>query len=292
MATSGAPRARALTTLHHAFRGAGRHWRWMLLAWLASWLPAWLAARPVRRLFDAALGRHPEAGRILSEFDVAALHDALSGAGDVATGIPAGFALAGLVAFLLSPWVNGMLVAALREARPLGFREAWSGGWREYGRMFRLSVLSLLPYAVAALVATGAFQWATHAGTSTLLEAELARREAWAGLAGAIAFLLAFASIEAARVAFVMDTRLHSAWRAWRRGSRHLIRRLPAWLLVVVATLAAGVLLTAALNWIGIGARHDLLVLACAQLAVLGVAWTRATRLAALVALAGPPVSS
>ncbi len=287
-----ASRTSVWSALHDATRVAAGHWRWLLLAWIASIPPAWLAARPIARMFDAALGRHPDAGRILGEFDLAALHDALSMAtSDRNTAaIFLGMLLAGLLALLLSPLVDGMLVAALRAGRPLGFGESWRGGWREYGRMFRLLLLSLLPFAAALAAMAGAFEWAAGEDP-TMLEARVAQREWIAGIASAGLLLLVFSSLEAARAAFATDPALRSAWRAWRRGLRLLGRRPFAVLLVVLFTLATGLLLSIALNWIGIGPRHDLLVLACAQLAVLGVAWTRAARLGALAGLA-PPLSS
>ena len=52
------------------------------------------------------------------------------------------------------------LVASLREGRALGFGELWAGGWREYGRQFRLLLVSLIPWIVVGIVAALASAWA------------------------------------------------------------------------------------------------------------------------------------
>ena len=141
-------RSAVLPALLAALAGALRHWRLIVLGWLAGLLPAAFAAAPIRSLANQALGRDPDAARIAAGHDLEPVIEALLslpdgglGAGLSRFGLHASLAL--LIAALLAPWLAGMLVASLREGRALGFGELWSGGWREYGRQFRLLLVAI-----------------------------------------------------------------------------------------------------------------------------------------------------
>lgn len=285
-------RITALRAVLSGLTGALRHWRWLLLVWLAGLLPALIASRPVAALLDGAINHHPAAARIAAETDLAMLVDALMNQleGDgVLVGVASAASLAVLLTALMAPWVNGMLVASLRQGRPLGFGELWLGGWREYGRQFRLYWLALIPFALAAGIAMLAFGWAEHGAEDRILEAATQTRER---IALAIAFsaaMLAYATLESARAALAADPALRSVFRAWLHGLEALRRRPFSMLLIVALSVIASLALAAALQMAGLRWGGSGMIVALAQLAVLGMAGLRFARLYALSSLLPPP---
>ncbi len=284
-----------LRALGHGFGNALRHWRIILLGWLAGLLPAAFGAWPVRGLFNRALGGHPDAAHFVAGDDIAPLADALANMRDGGffmslAGIGQGLLVASLLALLMAPWLSGMLVASLREGRVLGFGELWAGGWREYGRQLRLLLVALIPMAAVAVAASLVFAWA-YAGHETAIESapgeQRMRIAMWVAAALGI---LGWAGVEAGRAAFAADATLRSAFRAWLRGLRLLLKRPFAVLTVVVLTLLLGAGIALLLQRTGVSAQASSgLVLAMAQLAVLVLWTTRIIRLSALTALSPPP---
>ncbi|RMH93575.1 hypothetical protein EBB59_04860 [Lysobacter pythonis] len=272
-----------------ALAGGFRHWRLLLLWWLAGLLPAALAAQSLSSLMNRAFGFHPEAGRIAADTDVAALADGLMGLGDNAanafSGVLSGTAFAFLLATLLAPWAAGMLVASLREGRALAFGELWLGGWREYGRMLRLWLVALLPSALAGMTVILAFIWAWQGEERQILEATARQRGHIALAIAAIAGLLVYANLEAGRAAFVRDPALRSAFHAWLRGLRLLCQRPFAVLLAVALTLAASLALNALPLMAAPAHASGTAMLLATQLAVLAMGWLRVARLSALSAI-------
>ena len=65
------PHAGALSALGNGFTGGLRHWRLMLLAWLAGLAAAALAAAPVAMLLNEALGHQPDAAAVVAGQDIA-----------------------------------------------------------------------------------------------------------------------------------------------------------------------------------------------------------------------------
>ena len=287
-----------LPALAGGVRDGFRHWRLLLLAWLAGLLPAAFLGMPVSALFDRLFGHHPDAARIVSGEDLAPLTDAVSGLGDggfaaASASIGQGLGVAMLLAGLLAPWLSGMLIASLRERRVLGFGELWSGGWREYGRQFRLLLVALIPAALFAGVAAAAFGWARYGSETRILESVAAQRMNIAMIVVAITGLIGWMGIECARAAFAADASLRSAFRAWLRGLRLMVRRPFAVLLAVILTLLLGMGLSMLLqagalsNTTGSG-----LVLLLAQIAVWIVWWSRVVRLSTLAAISPAPATA
>ncbi|MGY0503849.1 hypothetical protein [Luteimonas sp. e5] len=284
------PRA-AWRALLQGMTGAFAHWRLWLLWWLAGLLPATLAALPTASLFNDAFGHHPDAARILGEPDLAALIEGLLGllqdGGSMAT-LLSGIGTGLLLGALLAPWAAGMLVASLRQGRALGFAALWRGGWREYGRMFRLWLVMLIPLALAAGVAVAASIWATLSAESDILASEGRWRERVALISSALALLAAWSSLEAARAAFATDPRLHSAFRAWLCGLTLLRTRPFAASTILLPTLLLGVVGSTALHAWSWAMGHPAASLLLAQLAVFILAWSRTARLSALATIMPP----
>ena len=296
MTTNTSSRTNAFRALIASLIGSFRHWRLMLLAWLTGLVAATFMARPVFGLFNSALGHNPDAERIVASQDIASIAESVMTMGDGANsqGIAAiglGLGTTLLIASLLTPWLTGMLVASLREGRALKFGELWLGGWREYGRQFRLLLVALIPWAVVGLIAVLANFWARHGNDTRILESIGEQRNTLVMWVIGIAWLLAWSSIESARAAFAADLGLRSAFRAWLRGLKLMLRRPLSVLLVIIATVVIGGGLAMLLQqpaMRSVSASGGLIWL-LAQLAVLVIWWTRIARLSALTAISPVP---
>ena len=294
--TTTTSRTNVFPALFAGLVGGFRHWRLMLIAWLAGLIAATFMARPVFALFNSALGHNPAAERIVATQDMAPIVDSVMTLGDGGGGhgmiaIGQGLMSALIIAALLTPWLTGMLVASLREGRALGFGELWLGGWREYGRQFRLLLVALIPWAVVGGIAMLAGFWARHGDDTAILESVGQKRTEIAMWVVGIAWLLVWSSIESARAAFAADPALRSAFRAWLRGLKLMLRRPLSVLLVVLVTVAVGGGLTMLLQqpaMRSVNASGGVIWL-LAQLAVLVLWWTRIARLSALTAISPLP---
>ena len=297
MTTNTSSRTNAFRALVASLIGSFRHWRLMLLAWLTGLVAATFMARPVYGLLNSALGHNPDAERIVGGQDIASIAESVMTLGDgggsqgiAAIGLGLGTTL--LIASLLTPWLTGMLVASLRERRALKFGELWLGGWREYGRQFRLLLVALVPWAVVGLIAVGASFWARHGNDTRILESIGEQRNTIVMWVVGIAWVLAWSSIESARAAFAADLGLRSAFRAWLRGLTLMLRRPLAVLLVIIATVVIGGGLALLLQQPAMrsASASGGLIWLLAQLAVLVIWWMRIARLSALTSISPIPV--
>ena len=284
------------TALLTALAGGFRHWRLMLLAWLAGLVAATFMARPVFGLFNSALGHNPDAGRIVSSQDIAPVIDSVMTLGDGGgmhgmMAIGQGLMSALVIGALLTPWLTGMLVASLREGRALRFGELWAGGWREYGRQFRLLLVALIPWAVVGMIAMLAGFWARHGDETRILESVGQQRNTIVMWIVGIASLVVWSSIESARAAFSADPFLRSAFRAWLRGLKLMLRRPLSVLLIVIATAAIGGGIAMLLQQPAMqsASASGGLIWGLAQVAVVVIWWMRIARLSALTAISPPP---
>jgi len=178
-------------------------------------------------------------------------------------------------------------VAAGRAGRTLGLGQLIQSGVIEYGRMFRMLLWSLLPYAIAVGVGAMLFGVAHKQGEQAVLQSVADRFGHIALWVLVVLFVLAHAIVESARAAFIADAGLRSATRALGRGFLQLLRRPLGTLLSYLVIGAIGYGIAFAL---GVGRLHTtamgtggfLLALLLAELAVLVVGWTRVARLFAL----------
>jgi hypothetical protein len=275
---------------------AATQWRLLLLWLLGLALPTLLLALPLWSSLAGLLDHSVHAAAWARSFSAMMLGDTLAAVG-AQPGALRGSALASLLCLLLlAPFLSAMAVGSGRAGRPLGIGHLLQCGVVEYGRMFRLALWSLLPYAAVAGVAAAAFAVAGKYGDKAVLEsqAELARHAALWVLG--VVFVLAQAAVESARAAFIADLGLRSATRALGRGIglllRHPLRTLLCYLLITaagyVAALALGV---ARLRVTAAGGSGFLLALLASQGMVLVMGWTRIARLFALaeVARVGAP---
>ena len=291
------PHAGALSALGNGFTGGLRHWRLMLLAWLAGLAAAALAAAPVAMLLNEALGHQPDAAAVVAGQDIAPIIEGImtlpdGGAMHAAARIAEGVSGALLLAVLLVPWLTGMLVASLREGRALGFGELWAGGWREYGRQFRLLLVALIPWIVVGVIAAIAGAWADRGADTRILQSVGEHRQTVVLWIVGVASLLSWTSIECARAAFAADPALRSAFRAWLRGLGLMAKRPFAVLIVVLATAVIGGGVAMLLQKTTMPpSTSSLMAVLLAQVSVLLLWWMRITRLSALTAISPDPAA-
>lgn len=269
---------------------AALQWRllalWLLgtlLATLPTVLPAW-------GWLQETFGHSPHAPDIAAGRDLALLAEGLLGLRDQTAWLGSGVILGLAATMLLSPWLTGMAMASLRADGPLDFPTLLRDGLREYGRMFRMLLWSVVPLGLALAVGGGARAFADDHTAQTILvsEAEAATRIAL--VAFAIAAVLAHAGIETGRGWLAAHADERSVLRAWWRGCRLLVRRPLATLAAYLGTSAAGgalALLFGLLRlqvdssgWFGFAAAFAL-----TQCAVAALAWGRIARLYALADL-------
>jgi hypothetical protein len=266
-------------------------WRLLLLWMLVLLIPVVIAAWPLLQvlggLLDHSVHAHAWAmqfdGLMFSDVAPALLHQ---------QGVLHGAAMASLLlTMLLLPWLNGMVVASGRAGRALGFGTLMQGGLTEYGRMFRVLLWSLLPYAAAGYLVQMGLDRADDHGDAAVLESQAiaAQHVAW-WVSGAVV-VIAQAWVESARAAFIADTSLRSATVAMVRGLAQLARRPLSTLFAYMLVTAVGFAVVMALGLVrvrtqAVGTQGLLFGFLLSQLIVVALGWMRVARLFALANVA------
>lgn len=266
-------------------------WRLLLLWALGLLLPTAIVALPVWHSLAAQFDHSLQVERIAAAFEPMAMFGAIGNISENGAWFGgAGFAALALT-LLLSPWLSGMVVASIRTGYPLGFTGLIGGGAREYGRMLRTLLWSLLPLGIAFGIGAAAMGMAGRSTTDAILSADVDRARNIALGVVAVLLVLAHASVEAGRGVIASDPARRSAVRAWGRGFMLLLRRPVATLLVYLGTALAGYGLALVFGLLrvqasGSGWLEMLLGLVLTQLLVASVAWGRSARLYAMADLA------
>lgn len=262
-------------------------WRLLLLWLLALALPWLLALLPLWRALAAQLDQSLAARVLVERFELPVLAEALMGLGQNGFGASALLSSVLLLALLL-PWLSGSLIAVVRAPLPLGFQALLLGGLREYGRMSRLWLWALCLLGAVAAMGGGLMHWLGEKTALMQLETEADRWSRAVLLFTGLLFLLAHASLDAARARLALEPQRRSVLKAWRLATRDLWRqprRLLGYLLITALGLLVAVLiglLRAQLAPVGPGSQ--LLALALGQLLVLALVWMRCARVFALAA--------
>jgi hypothetical protein len=275
---------------------AALQWR-LLLLWLV-WLllPTALATLPFWRALADMLDHSVHAQAWALGFDGTMFGDMMSALGEGSAWFHGSLVLSAAVALLLGPFLTGMAVATGRAGRALAFGQLLQSGIIEYGRMFRLMLWSLLPYAIALGLGVLAVVAAHKSAERAVLESAADRYQHTAIWVLAVLFVLAHAIVDSARAAFIVDPGLRSATRALGRGFMQLLRRPLGTLLsyLVIGAIGMAVALAfgvARLQTSAVGLGGFLLALLFAELAVLALGWMRIARLFALAAVGRSLVS-
>jgi hypothetical protein len=192
---------------------------------------------------------------------------------------------------LLSPFLTGMMVSAVRAGRRQSFGELVHGGVGEYWRMFRLLLWALVPFGIALLIGGGASHAADKHAEAAVLQSSAESGRHAASILLLVLLVLAHASVESARAHFAADPNLRSATRALGRGVGMLFRRPLATLGMYLGTSIIGYALVLLLGmWRirtdAVGIVGVVLAFVLTQLVVAVLAWQRAARLYGLTAVA------
>ncbi|KRE88412.1 hypothetical protein ASG87_07320 [Frateuria sp. Soil773] len=276
---------------------AALQWRLLLLWLVFLLLPTAVVALPLWRILAGLLDHSVHAAAWAQRFDGLLFGDVIGALGEQGAGLRGSALLGLLLAVLMGPFLAGMAVAAGRAGRTLGLGQLLQSGVIEYGRMFRVMLWSLLPYAIAFGGAALAFGVADKRDGQAVLESQAELYRDVAQWVLVVLFVLAHAVVESARAAFIADAGLRSATRALGRGFVQLLRRPASTLLSYLVIGAVGYAIALAF---GLGRLHTtafglggfLLALLLAQLAVLAVGWTRIARLFALAEVSRSLVAS
>ncbi|MCB1559788.1 MAG: hypothetical protein KDI75_01615 [Xanthomonadales bacterium] len=282
-----------LAATGHGIRGAFS-WRLILLWILFLAIPTLLVAMPQWRLLMPMIGYSVDADSWASTFNVPAIGDLIMAIGRRNGSPVPGSGTALLLTLLLSPLLTGMLVTQIRQGGGLGFRELIQGGIAEYGRLFRLLLVSIIPMGIAFGIAAAGMSAAGDAADEAIYAADADFAKNLAMIFGGIVLLLAHSTVEAGRAYLAMDGRLRSAFRAWWRGLKLLLRRpvatLGVYLLTTIISLLAALLfITLRVNVSAAGIGGFVLAMLLTQLIVASLVWGRIARLGGISRLADAP---
>ena len=278
-----------LSATGHGIRSAFS-WRLILLWILFLAIPTLLVVIPQWFQLKPMIGYSVEADSWASGLSVPMIGDLLMAIGrNNGSPLPNG-GLSTLITLLLSPLLTGMLVTQLRQGHALGFRELIQGGIAEYGRLFRLMLVSIIPMGIAFGIAAAAVSAAGDAADEAIYSSDADFAKNLSLIFSGIVLLLAHSTVEAGRAQFAVDGRLRSAFRAWWRGLKLLLRRpvavLGVYLLTTIISLLAALLfVTLRIHVSAVGTVGFLLAILCTQLIVASVCWGRIARLGGLARL-------
>ncbi|MGG6462523.1 hypothetical protein [Solilutibacter silvestris] len=225
---------------------APRHWRMLILWLLAALIPAIAASVPLRAMIANTFGHSPQAADIDAGNNVPLLADGifsmLGHGGGQALGLHIGVTF--VFALLLSPLLSGMLVASLREGRPLGFGELLHGGLREYWRQFRVWLVLAIPLGALLGLASVVFGVIGKSADAAILTSQAKHLQYVGTAVMVVAFAIAQCALDATRAQFAADGQLRAAWRAALRGIGLMLRRPFSVGLVYVVTMGLAALVS------------------------------------------------
>lgn len=274
----------AATAARHALQ-----WRLLLLWLLALALPLVLASLPLWMALAGVLDHAVQGKQLVEGFELPVFAETLRMLTE--RGYSPASGLGAVIVFvLLLPWLTGIVFTAARTSAAQGFAALLKGGLTEYWRMARLWLWALVPLGLAAGAGAGMLHLAKEQALTMTLEADADHLTHVTIAIGALLFLLAHASIDAARAQLVLEPRRRSVVLAWWRATRLLLLR-PGRILLYLLVTAAGLLLAALLGLLRIQVLPVttlgfVAALLLGQALVLVLAWMRCTRLFALVAAA------
>jgi hypothetical protein len=268
-----------------AWRQAAQ-WRLGLLWLLANALPLFMLALPLWRALAGPLDHSLLASRLVEGFDPAVLADALGSLRQ--RGYSPLASIGALLLFALTlPWLTGVVTTAARAPMPLPLLALASGGLANYGRMARLWLWALVPLGLALGAGLAASHVAREQALTMTLQADADLLGRAAAALGVLLFVLAHATVDAARAQLVLEPHRRSVVLAWWRALTRLVRR-PGRIALYIAITVTGLFAAAVLSVLRVqvppvGAAGLLGGIVLGQALVLVLAWMRCARLFALV---------
>jgi hypothetical protein len=260
--------------------------QWRLLLWwvlltllpaLALLLPVWntLSSQLDHTLHSAEWAQHWD---FMMMLDLATVmyrgQDVFAGSGRTAV----------LLLLVMIPLLNGLFIANSRSTAPMTMGELLREGLRYYWPMFRMMLIALIPLAIALVVIRLSNKGVSHYSEGAILQSDVDHVK-WAAQAlSLIVFALANASVDAGRASLALEPTRRSAFKAWWRGLKLVLRHpLRSVVLYLGITALAAVALMIALglrvelsnaSFIGL-----LLGLLIAQIMAAIIAWMHYARL-------------
>jgi hypothetical protein len=256
-------------------------WR-LLLAWvLAAMVPTLAASLPMGRQLAELLGHVPHADA--SRLDPLILIDTIRTVYRHPEAVEGAMAASLFLTLLMAPFAAGLAVAAYPEP-PTRFFSLVAGAFENYGRLFRLMLVSVFPLGIAGGVSGAVMAMAEKHAEKAVLDSSATSAVRLALLVTVVLLLLAELTVEAARAQFAVDETMRSALRAWWRGMKLVLARPGAALgrFLVPTLIGLGVAALFGIWRVHTGPWAGLVV---AQLAVAAIGWGRAGRVLALAEL-------
>lgn len=202
---------------------AALQWRVLLLWVLAVLIPTVLTAVPIWRFLASQLDHTVQAAEWARHPDLVMFVDLIGEIRPAVVALAGGGAASLLLFLILMPFLNSMMVGAARTRGVLGLGELLHAGFKDYGPMLRLAILSVLPLGLAMGVGGGLSQAVAHYGEHAIEESQV-DHASWAMLAVfGLVFSFASATVDAGRARLAYDPFRRSAIKAWWRGLRLLL---------------------------------------------------------------------
>lgn len=267
--------------------GAGLQWKLLLIWLLLMLVPVAIAIWPMNAALGSLLDHSVHSKAWAESFDALGMGDVMVRLGKSMPAIGAAAMAGFFVSLLLSPFLTGMVVTSARLPHRPGFSELMHGGLREYWRMVRVMLWSLVAWAVAFGVGAALMRMASeHAKTAILAS----QADLWTNIALVVIIVLmviAHAVAESSRAQFAADPNLGSATRAWGRGLKMVFGRPLATFGMYLGVSIIGYLLVLLFGMLrmrmpAVGVGGAILAFVLAQLVVLSLAWMRTARIHAL----------
>jgi hypothetical protein len=275
-------------SLGHAFQV-----RLLLLYVVGSLVPAMLVAMPVHRAASRLLDHSPRARDLVAALDSHAAIDILRQVADGPTSasLSAGFISAVIAALLAGPFLAGAALLVARADETVRTRALLASAAENYGRLFRVALVGLIPLGLVGAISGGFFKAASNAAEHALTESEAARAGRLAMVGTLLLVFLAQLCVDAARAMFAAEPYRRSAVLATWAGLRLLVRRPLRSIGLGLATVAAGggmalLLLLVRLRVPQTGTGSVIVPFVLAQLAAGSLGWHRTARIVGFAELA------
>ena len=283
-----------MSSVVHAGLRSLQSWR-IILLWVGFTLvPTAVMSLPLSSWLSAQLDHSAYAGAWAHTFNITEVRELVVNATDMAPMLQSALLISLLLTLIVSPFLTGMVVASSREKQVLGFVALVQGGAREYGRMLRTILWSVVPLGLAGALGAWTLHMADKRAETAVLESQVSREHLLCMIILTALLIVAHATVEAGRGQFALDLRRRSAVKAWWRGVRLVFTRPVATLGSYFLITAVGLILAALLGFARINSPHAtfagfLVSLALTELIAVAAIWMRIARLLALIQIARAP---
>jgi hypothetical protein len=266
-------------------------WR-IILLWVGfTLIPTAVVSVPLGSWLSEQLDHSAFAGFWAQTFNVTEVRELVVNATDIAPTLQSALVISLLLTLVFSPFLTGMVVASAREKQVLGFVALVQGGAREYGRMLRTLLWSVVPLGIAGAIGAWALHMVDKRAETAVLESQVSGEHLLCIIVLTALLIVAHATVEVGRGQFALDLLRRSAVKAWWRGLRLVFARPVATLGSYFLITAVGLILVALLGIARINSPHAtfsgfLVSLALTELIAGAAIWMRISRLLALIQIA------